>query len=142
MAAGAIRCTVVSPERPLFEGQIEHAIVPGSEGELGIYPRHAPLIGALGPGVVRLHQGAHVERFAIRGGFVHIKKDVLTLLVTDAVKPSDVDLGKVEAEHDAVVEALQHPRSDEEYQELMTQRKWCDVRKAMLEGGRAKIATH
>ena len=44
MASGSIRCTVVSPERPLFEGDVGHAVVPGVEGELGIYPKHAPLI--------------------------------------------------------------------------------------------------
>ena len=66
-----IHCTVVSPERPLFDGDVDHLVVPGSQGELGIYPRHAPLIGALGPGVVRLHQGATIERYAIRDGFVH-----------------------------------------------------------------------
>jgi F-type H+-transporting ATPase subunit epsilon len=131
--SGSIRCNVVSPERPLFEGSVDHLVAPGVEGELGVYPRHAPLIGALGPGLVRLHQGAHVERFAIRGGFILVKKDVVTLLVTDAVKPADVDRAKVEAERESVVEALKHPRSEGEYEELMRQRRWCDVRLAMFE---------
>lgn len=136
MADGAIRCTVVSPERPLFEGGVDHVVAPGAAGELGIYPRHAPLIGALGPGVVRLHRGGNVERLAIRGGFVHVKKDVVTLLVTDAVKPADVDAKKLEAEHQAVLEALQHPRSSEEFDELLVQRRWCEVRRACLAEGR------
>jgi F-type H+-transporting ATPase subunit epsilon len=133
----AIRCTVVSPERPLFDGSVDHLVVPGSEGELGVYPRHAPLIASLGPGVVRLHSGATVERFGIRGGFLHVKKDVVTLLVADAVKPADVDASKLDAEEEAVHEALRHPRSAEEYAELLTQRRWCDVRRALLSEGRA-----
>ena len=137
MAGGAIRCTVVSPERSLFDGGVDHLVAPGVAGELGIYPRHAPLIGALGPGVVRLTSGGNVERYAIRGGFVHVKKDVVTLLVTDAMKPSDVDASKLEAETQAVLEALQHPRSAEEFDELLVQRRWCEVRRACLAEGRS-----
>jgi F-type H+-transporting ATPase subunit epsilon len=133
----AIHCTVVSPERPLFEGTVDRLVVPGSEGEMGIYPRHAPLIGSLGPGVVRLHQGATTEQFAIRGGFVHVKKDVVTLLVTDAVKSADIDRMKLESEQASVLEALRHPRSAEEYAELLTQRRWCEVRLTLLEGVRS-----
>jgi len=132
-----IRCTVVSPERPLFDGSVDHLVVPGSEGELGIFARHAPLIGALGPGVVRLTAGTRVERFGIRGGFVHVKKDVVTLLVADAVKPADVDRAALESDEAAVQEALRHPRSEAEYAELLTQRHWCEVRRALVSETRA-----
>lgn len=137
MSAGPIRCTVVSPERPLFEGGVDRVVVPGVEGEMGILPRHAPLIGSLGPGLVRLHAGSHAERFAIRGGFVHVKKDVVTLLVTDAVRAADVDRAKLEEQHAAVLEALRHPRSSEEFQELLRERRWCEVRKALVEESRS-----
>jgi F-type H+-transporting ATPase subunit epsilon len=116
--------------------------VPGTVGELGIYPRHAPLIASLAPGVVRLHAGATVERFGIRGGFLHVKKDVVTLLIADAVKPSDLDPAKLEAEEAAVLESLRHPRSEEEFQELLTQRKWCEVRRALLSEGRSASKAH
>jgi F-type H+-transporting ATPase subunit epsilon len=99
---------------------------------MGIFHRHAPLIGALGPGLVRLHTAGGVEKFAIRGGFIHVKKDVVTLLVTDAVKRSDVDRAQLDAEYAAVLEALRHPRSDVEYAELLVQRKWCEVRLALV----------
>jgi F-type H+-transporting ATPase subunit epsilon len=137
---GTIRCTVVSPERPLFDGDVESVVVPGSEGELGILPRHAPLIGALGPGVVRLHGKNGVERFGIRGGFMLVKKNVVTLLVTDAVKPADIDRAKLESETESVRESLHHPRSEEEFQELLVQRRWCEVRAALLD--EAKTSAH
>ena len=142
MSDGAIRCTVVSPERPLYEGNVESVVVPGSEGELGILPRHAPLIAALGPGLVRLHAKGADERFGIRGGFMLVKKNVVTLLVTDAVKPADIDRAKVEAEREAVVEQLQHPRSEEEFEELQRSRRWCDVRLALVGERRAAAAAH
>ena len=139
-AQGAIHCTVVSPERPLFDGAVDRVVVPGSEGELGVLPRHAPLIGALGPGVVRLHGKDKVERFGIRGGFMLVKKDVVTLLVTDAVKPADIDRAKLESEMESVREALHHPRSAEEFQELLVQRRWCEVRAALLAETKTGIA--
>jgi F-type H+-transporting ATPase subunit epsilon len=129
---GEIHCTVVSPERPLYDGRVERVVVPGSEGELGILPRHAPLIGALGPGVVRLHAKGGDERFGIRGGFMLVKKDVVTLLVTDAVKPADIVRAKVESERESVLEQLRHPRSQEEFEELQRSRRWCDVRLALV----------
>lgn len=138
---GAIHCTVVSPERPLFDGSVERVVVPGSEGELGILPRHAPLIAALGPGLVRLHSKGGDERFGIRGGFMLVKKNVVTLLVADAVKPADIDRAKVEAERESVVESLRRPRSAEEFEELQRSRRWCDVRLALVEG-RAGAKTH
>jgi F-type H+-transporting ATPase subunit epsilon len=136
MQGGAIRCTVVSPERPLYDGEVERVVVPGSEGELGILPRHAPLIAALGPGLVRLHTKSGDERFGIRGGFMLVKQNVVTLLVTDAVKPADIDRSKVESERESVVESLRHPRSAEEFEELQKSRRWCDVRLALVGGGR------
>jgi len=128
MPEAPIRCTLVSPERPLFDGQVDSVVVPGVEGEIGILRRHAPLIGALGPGTVRLTIGDTVERYAIRGGFVHVKKDVVTLLVTDAVKVTDANRAAIQAELDAVLEALRHPASAEEYEELLQRRRWCEVR--------------
>jgi F-type H+-transporting ATPase subunit epsilon len=136
----AIRCTVVSPERPLFDGDVDHLVVPGSEGELGVYPRHAPLIASLGPGVVRLHAKDHVERFGIRGGFLLVKKNVATLLVADAVKPADIDRSKLESEAESVRESLHHPRSEEEFQDLLVTRRWCEVRAALLD--EAKSSAH
>jgi F-type H+-transporting ATPase subunit epsilon len=128
-----IRCTVVSPERPLFEGHAEHIVVPALDGEMGIYARHAPLVGALGSGIVRIHRQGGVERYAIRGGFVHVKKNVVTLAVTDAVLLEDADRAALEAEYASVREALQHPRSTEEYDELMTRRRWCEVRLGLMD---------
>ncbi len=127
----ALKVTVVSPERPLFEGEAEHVVVPGVGGELGIYPRHAPLIGALGPGLIRIHTGGAVERYAIRGGFVHVKKDVVTLAVTDAVRRGDVTHAEIQRELDSVIDALRRPHSGEEYEELLLRRRWCEVRLAL-----------
>jgi F-type H+-transporting ATPase subunit epsilon len=122
-----LRCTVVSPERPLFEGGAEHVVVPGTKGELGIWPRHASLIAKLEPGVVRIHrppsEGGAVEKFAVGGGFLQVRKDVVTLLVTDAQRKDDVDAKAARAELEKVLEELRHPSSDERFRDLLQSRR-------------------
>ncbi len=122
-----LTCRVVSPERPLFEGAVDRLVAPGAKGELGIYPLHAPLISKLGPGVVRLHEGQKVTRLAIRDGFLEVKDDAVTLLVSRAVTPADVDRATAERELAETVEELRHPGSDERFRELLEQRRWLEV---------------
>jgi F-type H+-transporting ATPase subunit epsilon len=123
----ALRCTVVSPERPLFEGSADKVVAPGVKGQIAVLPRHAPLIAKLDAGIMRIHRGAEdgaaVEQYAISGGFLQVKDDVVTLLVTDATRAEDLDAGKLEAELETVLEALRHPRSDEEYVSLLHRRR-------------------
>ncbi len=120
----AISCRVVSPERPLFEGEVERLVAPGTVGELGIYPRHAPLIAKLGPGVVRLHAPDGMQKIAIRDGFMQVRDDDVIILVTKAVRPEDVEKSDVEKELEIVLEELRHPDSEERFAELLDRRRW------------------
>lgn len=124
----ALTCNVVSPERPLFEGEATHVVVPGAQGELGIYPMHAALVARLGVGVARLHgTDGTVDRFAVRGGFVKVLRDDITLLVTEAVRPEDIDREQAAADLEAVKIELRAPASDEAFQEALVRRQWAEV---------------
>ncbi len=126
--ARMLNCRVVSPERPLFEGNVERLVCPGALGELGIYPLHAPLISKLGAGVLRLHEaGGKVRRLAVRGGFVEVKDDDVTLLVTKATTPEDIDRATVARDLAATIEELQSPSSGERYAELLDTRRWLET---------------
>lgn len=121
-----IRCTVVSPERPLFEGGAERVVVPGTKGQIGVLPRHAPLIARLDAGVIRIDRPAAdggPMKMAVAGGFVQVTGNQVTLLVTEAVTAAEVDRTKVQAQLDETVEALQHPSSDEQYRTLLQRRR-------------------
>jgi len=120
----AITCRVVSPERPLFDGEVERLVAPGTVGELGIYPRHAPLIAKLGPGVVRLHTADGVQRMAVRDGFMQVRNDDVIVLVTKAVRPEDVERAEVEKALEIVLAELRHPESEERFVELLDRRLW------------------
>jgi F-type H+-transporting ATPase subunit epsilon len=87
---------IVTPERLAFEGEVDEVIVPGSEGELGILPHHAPLISLLGQGVLRLKRGGEEEVFAIFGGFLQVRPDRVVVLAETADHASEIDLERAE----------------------------------------------
>jgi F-type H+-transporting ATPase subunit epsilon len=133
----AIRCTVVAPERPLFEGGAEKVVVPGTKGQIGVLPGHAPLIAKLEPGVIRIHrpadEGGAVEKMAVAGGFVQVTGNVITLLVTEAVTSADVDEAAVRRALDEVLEKLRHPASDEEYRSNLLLRRSLKAQLSLVE---------
>jgi F-type H+-transporting ATPase subunit epsilon len=67
--------SVISPERVLFEGQVESLVAPAYDGEVGILPQHAPMVVLLGRGVLRLGPGGSAGRFAVDGGFLQVLND-------------------------------------------------------------------
>ena len=87
---------IVTPTRRVFEGDVDEVIVPGSEGEMGILPHHAPLISLLGEGVLRLKRNEEEEVFAIFGGFVQVRPDRVVVLAETADLASEIDLERAE----------------------------------------------
>jgi F-type H+-transporting ATPase subunit epsilon len=87
---------IVTPERRAFEGDVDEVIVPGSEGELGILPHHAPLISLLGAGVLRLKTGTEEQEFAIFGGFLQVRPDRVVVMAETADLGSEIDMERAE----------------------------------------------
>jgi F-type H+-transporting ATPase subunit epsilon len=87
---------IVTPEKRAFEGDVDEVVVPGSEGELGILPHHAPLISTLGHGVLRLKRGGLEEEFAIFGGFLQVRPDRVVVLAETADMASEIDVERAE----------------------------------------------
>jgi F-type H+-transporting ATPase subunit epsilon len=87
---GAVRVVVVTPERAWLDKLVEMVIVPMFDGELGVLPGRAPMIGRLGAGELRLKKGDAVERLYIEPGFVQVRSNVVTILTAKAMKASDV----------------------------------------------------
>jgi len=139
VAHEALDVRLVSPERPLYGGKARSLVAETSRGEMGILPGHAALVTLLGTGEVRVRvdrgEGREgTDRFAIRGGFLQVGGDRVTLLVTDAVRAEEVDPAKVRAEREGVLEGLRSPKSDAEYRELLDLRRWADARLRIAEG--------
>ena len=86
--------SLVTPEGPAFEGDVELLIVPGADGEIGVLARHAPLVAMLKAGSTRIYRNRaadDVVEFATGPGFFKVETDRALALVDDAVRAADVD---------------------------------------------------
>jgi len=96
--ASTIRCDIVSAEAEIFHGEATLVVATGEQGELGIAPRHAPLITRLKPGKVVVTQpGGEQLDFAISGGILEVQPQVVTILADTAVRAEDIDEASVRA---------------------------------------------
>jgi len=138
-----LEVVVVSPAGAIYEGAAHWVTVPGQNGQLGIWPRHAELVAALGAGPLRIGTGGErVTRFAVRGGFVRVGQDKVTVLVDRAVSETNVDAAEARRELEETLAELQHPRSDAEYADLLERRAWSETRLNLAGAPGAPAARH
>ncbi len=109
---------VVTAERELYSGEADMVIAPGSEGELGILPRHAALLTTLKVGEMRVRLGAAEEPFFVSGGFLEVSDNVVTVLAETAERAEEIDEARAEAARRSAQERLQQAQSDVERAEL------------------------
>jgi F-type H+-transporting ATPase subunit epsilon len=110
-----IHVDVVSAEEQIFSGEAEFVILPGVMGELGIYPRHTPLLTAIKPGALRvkLPDQDREELVFIQGGFLEVQPNRVTVLADTAIRAKDLDEVKALEAKKAAEEALQNQTSKE-----------------------------
>ena len=97
---------VITPERKVYEDDVDMVIAPGSEGYLGILPHHVPLLTALGPGEFRVKKGGTEEVLAVFGGFMDVRPDRVVVL-TEAAEPADeIDAQRAQEARDRAQQAL------------------------------------
>ena len=101
-----IRCEIVSQDRPVFEGDVDIVVAPGVDGEMGILPHHAPLLTALRPGVMRVRRQGQEEVFAISGGFMEVRPDIVTVLADAAERADEIDVARAEEARRRAEESL------------------------------------
>jgi len=96
MAAATIHVDVVSAEESIFSGEAEFVVLPGEAGELGIYPRHTPLITRIKPGEVRITPagGGEQQLIFVAGGVLEVQPRVITVLADTAIRGKDLDEAK------------------------------------------------
>jgi len=91
-----IQLEIVTPERLAYSDTVDSVVLPGSEGELGVLPHHAPLVAMLGVGELRIRKGGSEESFAIAGGFLQVRPDKVVVMAETADLASDIDLEKAQ----------------------------------------------
>ena len=94
--AHTIHVDVVSAEEQIYSGEAEFVVLPGEAGELGIYPRHTPLITRIKPGTVRIKPegGGDEELIFVAGGILEVQPRVVTVLADTAIRGHDLDEAK------------------------------------------------
>ncbi len=104
---------VVSAEESIFSGEAKFVALPGESGELGIYPRHTPLITRIRPGTVRIEKADGTEEFVfVAGGVLEVQPDHITVLSDTAIRGKDLDEAKATEARKAAEEALKNAKSD------------------------------
>ncbi len=95
MAEATMHVDVVSAEESIFSGEATFVVLPGEAGELGIYPRHTPLITRIRPGSVRIQKpGGEEELVFVAGGILEVQPKVITVLADTAIRGKDLDEAK------------------------------------------------
>jgi len=108
MPVPTIHVDVVSAEEQIYSGEAEFVVLPGIEGELGVYPRHTPLFTQIRPGAVRIKlPGVAEEEFVfVQGGFLEVQPTKVTVLADTAIRAADLDEAKALEAMEKAKEAL------------------------------------
>ena len=105
---------LVSPARLLFSGDVTSVTLPGTEGDMGIFAGHAPVLSTLRPGVVVVtKEGGAIDRIFVRGGFAEVNPQGLTLLAETAIPLAELDAGALASQIKDAEEDLADAKDDE-----------------------------
>jgi len=128
--ADRIHLEVVTPERRVFEAEVERVEIPGFDGELGILPGHTELVSLLKPaGLLTYHIGNETGEMAISDGFVEVAGDRVTVLANKASRPEDIDLATALKTKERAEQLLQRALADPD----------ADILRAAIELERASV---
>jgi F-type H+-transporting ATPase subunit epsilon len=147
-AQHTLHVRVITAERQVFEGEADMVVAPGSEGQLGILPRHAPLLTTLAVGELRIKLQGEEEALFVAGGFMEVRPDSVTVLADDAEAAADIDEARAEAARRRAQELLQQRAADVDQASLQAELQRAVTRLKVAEqhrrrrGGQRPVATH
>lgn len=99
---GKIKCTILTPEKMIYDGDVDFAVVEAHDGARGFLYNHCPMISELGIGEVKLRIGDSTEYMVVEGGLVEIKDNKMIVLAESAVKKSDLNKDEIQSQLDKI----------------------------------------
>jgi F-type H+-transporting ATPase subunit epsilon len=102
----SIRCEIVSQDRTVFQGEADMVLLPGTDGEMGILPHHAPLLTTLKYGIIRVRSLGEEKIFTVAGGIAEVQPDLVTILADAAEDVEEIDIQRAEAARMRAEESL------------------------------------
>lgn len=132
MNSNNLHLTVITPARSVFDAEAKAVVVPAFDGEIGVLPGHAAMLALLGTGEIRVTtpQGSQ-RRLAIRGGFLQVNQNNITVLTPEALASEDVKADVLQAEQQKL--DAEKPTKLEEREAADVKRVWLKVRQRMLQ---------
>lgn len=131
MAEGKVEFELVSPEKLLLSERVDMVVVPGEEGNFGVLAQHAPLISAVRPGVIDVHNGGKVtEQIFVAGGFAEVTPARCTVLAEQAVPIAEIDRSAAEQQLKDAQENVADAKDDAE---RLAAEKQVTVAEAMIQ---------
>jgi len=113
--ARVLECVVVTPEETTLQTPAQFVALPLFDGEIGIAPGRAPMIGRLGHGEMRIREGNNVYRYYVDGGFVEVTGNIVSVLTQRAIPAEELDLADIDA---ALATAQKKPANTQEMMEV------------------------
>jgi F-type H+-transporting ATPase subunit epsilon len=102
----SIRCEIVSQDRIVYQGDADMVLLPGTDGEMGILPHHAPLLTTLKYGIIKVRVQGLETFFTVAGGIAEIQPDIITILADAAENVEEIDIARAEAARKRAEEIL------------------------------------
>lgn len=106
---------IVTPEKLLYEADIDMVVVPGSEGELGLLPHHIPIFTKIKPGEIKIKNEGKVEYLAVTGGFLDFSNKKATILADYAVHSDEIEIEAVREAKKRAEEAMKEKKSETDF---------------------------
>lgn len=123
-----LHLTVITPARAVLDSDASAVVAPAYDGEVGVLPGHAPMLALLGSGELRVNQAdGKVRHLAIRGGFLQVAHNKVTVLTPESVSAEEIKSDDVKAELDKL-NAMPPPVKPEEREALDTQKAWLKLK--------------
>ena len=114
--ASTVKVLVATAEREVYRGEAEMLVAPGAAGDLGILPKHAPLLCALTAGELRITVGSEeIDEVFVSGGFMEVQPDMITVLADTAERAHDIDEAAAQAAERKAKEVLEGKQDDVDY---------------------------
>jgi F-type H+-transporting ATPase subunit epsilon len=137
-----LHCVVVTPEKALLDAPADFVALPLYDGELGVLPGRAPLIGRLGYGELRIRRGAETQHFFVDGGFVQVRSNTVTVLTPRALPAAEVkaDDARRALKEAQAAQARAHTPEEQRAQERAQERARAQLRVAAHRQGGAAAA--
>ena len=105
-----IKLEIVSPDRVVYAADIDMLIARSTGGEIGILPKHIPLVTGLEPHAMKIHVDAKEQLIAVAGGFMEVTPEKITVLATAAEEPIDIDINRAQRAYERAQERLKRLR--------------------------------